>query len=201
MTSKQLRAILIVALAAACGAFEDRAHADLRFESEFPSYTVVPDGSTQVSVKVYLAETGGTQLSSEGGLNSAGFQVIAVSPPSIPVSLVSITENAAFTGNVVKNLPAGSLYEEFPNLTSGVLPDASNRILLGTFAYTAALGAGSTTFSIQDKAGTDTFTVQGTNLDALITAGQFTIAPVPEPAAMGLALLALPLVARRRRRR
>lgn len=184
------------------------AQAALIFESEATSYTVSNDNSVTAVVKVYVAQKDGTTLlSDEGGINSAGLQVVTVGSPLAPPTLQSVTKAPAFTTSTVTTVAGGkSLYVEFGDLVSGAPVDGSGRVLIGTFTYVGYAGVGaSTQFRIEDKTGDDTFTVLGNNaIDSSIGAGTFTVtttgAAVPEPTGLALLVVAgLTLCARRRR--
>lgn len=175
------------------------AHAALVLQSEAASYSIDAAGTQTADVRLYLAQTDGTTtLSDGGGLNSAGFIVTAAT--SGAPTLTTIAANLAF-GNATPSLAGGTLYEERPDLSSGVAVDAG-RVFLGTFSYrfTGGNAAASTTFTVADRAGTDGFyTASGTLLDASIAPGTFAIV-VPEPATLA-ALGSVGVVAVRRRRR
>lgn len=183
------------------------ARAGLVFESETTEYAVSSDGTLTAAVKVYIAqEDGTTLLSDEGGINSAGLQVVTVGSPTAAPTLQSVTKASAFTTFTVGNVTGGkSLYVEFGDLDSGSPVDALGRVLIGTFTYAGFAGVDALTqFRIEDKSGDDTFTSAGTSsIDALIGPGTFTVsaAAVPEPgSSLILGATTLACLTRRRSR-
>jgi MYXO-CTERM domain-containing protein len=182
------------------------------------SYSAGPGGT--VTVSLFLRETvdGGSAsvLAAQGGLFSAGVAAARTSSPSDPAFLTAAARNPAF------NDTGSSLMSVAPTLTrfteavssGGVaatdLGGGVREISLGTMTVQVGNIVGQTTsFNVRDydNYGTseDTLTATGTVLDTpggtspSSFAFQVTVAPVPEPAAIGLVALALPLLGRRRK--
>lgn len=142
-------------------------------------------------VRVYLAETGGTILADEQ-LFSAGVRLTFGGPAVGVVSLADVTADPAFD-DVVKGLSASDASLNVAALVNPfVSPDANNRILLGTFRFTA-LQPGAATITATDLNPTvgsiETVTGFGTPLDGDVANGQLLVtvqgsvaSPVPEPA-------------------
>jgi hypothetical protein len=191
MSTRFTALLLLVCMANMC-------RADLVLQSEFSSYAVDPTGSTMAAVNIYIAQTGTTTaISDGGGLNTAGFEIVPDIGDSAP-TLQSIEANSAFDF-LTSNLVNGSLFVEMSDLADGVLAE-NNRVWLGIFTYVGFPEVNSSTsFTIRDRPGDQTYTATGVLLDADIMPGSFNIA-VPEPGLTGVMLAATMLLPRSRRR-
>lgn len=169
------------------------ARADIIYElgqgnaSPTAAFTIAGVGNT-VDVKLYLRETGGSVLATEG-LFSATARVSFDSPSGIAAVLAAgdVIPDPAFDSVLVgtsssdATLDAAALF--FPLLT----PDADNRIHLGTFRFTAlSLGSVTIRASDLDPSLDGTVTGLGTVLDPNLGGGRATInvTAVPEPSTL-----------------
>jgi len=162
----------------------------LVLQSDSPAYTLSPDGVTQTSVKVYLAQTESTTtLTTGGGINQFEISLGITSPASGTRPLLLLVEtNTLFTGNKTGDSISATMGGSFSDFVSGVAA-VDNRVFLGTFFFTGTASVPLTTYQITaPTSGEDTgytFTADGSPLDGLIGAGSFTLA-VPEPTSLAL---------------
>lgn len=192
-----------LAVSLACFLSVGAASADFTFEfglaglSPVSDFTINGIGNT-IDVEVYLKEFGidpGNILSSEG-LFSSAVLVTFDSPLGIAAvqDVSDITANPAFDFVVPRVLPIFTILDVAAFFNPTVLPDNSNRILLGTFRFTGlSVGSVIITASDLDPRLDETVTGQGTVLDALIVPSSaiITVAVIPEPASRTLAMLGI----------
>lgn len=182
----------------------------------------VPVGGT-LQIRVYLHELtpGAPMFHSAGGLGSGAVGLSFANPPGVggPQSLADITPATTTSGGpwdfgtpILSPLQSNASLAD-GQFAAGVAPDASGRVLLGTFALHGQ-APGILTLSATDPNpllafDTSSFAaglnfVPLINYDPLITAGSatLTVTPVPEPATPVLICLAATLgwAAYRRRR-
>ena len=164
---------------------------------------IVPIGGT-LPIRVYLHELtpGAPMFHSAGGLGSAAVALSFANPPGVAgLSLADITPATTTNGGAwdfgTPTLsPSGtSASVSVGQFTTGVAPDASGRVLLGTFALhgqapgiltlTAADPNPLIAFDTSSFAAGANF-IPLINYDPLITAGSatLTVTPVPEPSGL-----------------
>lgn len=181
----------------------------------------VPVGGT-LPIRVYLHELtpGAPMFHSAGGLGSGAVGLSFANPAGVggPLSLADIVPATTTNGGAWDfGTPTLSLLQSTASVadgqfTTGVAPDASGRVLLGTFALHGQ-APGILTLSAVDPNPILAFDTSSfatgvnfiplINYDPLITAGSatLTVTPVPEPASPVLVcLVTLGWVAYRRRR-
>lgn len=194
--------LLALAMGLACG---PPVHAGLHYEFSQANYDV--SAGATVLVDVYLRQSDPTAVLATVGLSSAGVRVFFDEVPlaSQPAQVLGLGD---LLGNPDFNDPASPIKDLVANHSAGLFKlgdlDPANftgvfavgdRILLGTFRFTAGLVGGQVThlragdFNAQLD---DTVAMTGTVLDGFITDGlaTITVAPVtfviPEPSALVL---------------
>jgi len=159
----------------------------LVLQSEFPAYTLSPDGVTQTPVKVYLAQTDTTTtLTTGGGINQVEISLGITSPAGGTRPLLLLVQtNTLFTGNKTENSSSATMGGSFGNYSSGVAA-VGNRVFLGTFFFTGTASVPLTTYQITAPTSHGyTFTATASDLAGQIGDGSFTLA-VPEPTSLAL---------------
>jgi hypothetical protein len=183
----------------------------------------VPVGG-QVSLHLWVEQSGGNPLGSDGGMftysarvrydNPFGSTVPSTTSAILNGGVAPSTFGADFTPNVPPGgsatLNGSNAYSKVFNIgssfSSGVQPDANGRILLGTVRFTA-LSPGAFNFRAEDpnpSAAGDFSTFTNLNsLDGQLQNGSalFTVVPVPEPSSLALAGTAVAAIWHVRRRR
>lgn len=176
-----------------------------------PDITLTQSSSIQTgSFDVWLEETDLTQATissynvgvrqpAAGALTFTGSDVSSATHPSLfGTAPLASTPSGYLAGRDIfrfdENVDANQLPEN-----AAVSPTANGLFRVN---YSLAADAVGTFSLVGDAARTALFTFNGEDavpVAFVIDNGSITVTPVPEPAAMGLALLALPLLARRRR--
>ena len=155
------------------------------------------------TVDVYLHETATPAneiISAEGGLDFAGFQLAAVSPPANPMQIASISPDAAFDGS--NTLPNGTTgftltLDTLANPPAfGSITSNGGDLRLARVTFVAGALAQATNFQISQIAPGDyTFTDTGaSSIESRFGIGSsptFNIAPNSTPEPAGLAVIAL----------
>jgi hypothetical protein len=167
----------------------------------------VGQGQT-VGINVYLLEFNGGTILSTQKLASAGVQLDGNNGNAAVNSAANITPNPAFddftrsvnTSTNTATLNVGLIANPV------VSPDAQNRVLIGTFAFSGNTIGSTTAVTVDPHPSADTVTGTGTVLDALInnSTATITVVAVPEPNSMlltGVAAAALGVVVGLRRRK
>jgi hypothetical protein len=176
------------------------ARADLTWQFTDSSGNAAPGNNFSVgqngtiSLNIYLLETNGGTVLSTQKLASAGVQLTSSNANATVASASNITPNPAFDNNSASVSGNSAVLNTGLFANSPVAPDAQNRVLIGTFTFTAGSAVGSTTVTTSDPhiSTADTVTGTGTVLDALITNASATISvtAVPEPGSLLLCALA-----------
>jgi len=188
---------------------------------------------TTITWRVYLADQGGTSApflnKTTTGANgtipgisgfgvtvssSSAAAVSVVSNPAVPGASNPISPNitgtpwaplgasASNSGSTANNINLQA-FLFLPSTTSTVQADATGRIFMGTYQFTAA-GAGNATLTAATRGGFTTYSGDNSFLDASLGSGTqaLTITAIPEPGSMLLCGLgAVGLAAYRRRTR
>ena len=196
-----LRLGILVLAVGLCGG--PAAHADLLYEFNQANYSVAAGGS--VLVDVFLHQTDPTAILSTVGLSSAGVRVHFDEPP-LPSQPAKVLGLGDLLGNAAFNDPASPVKDLVANHSAGLFEfgdldpahftgvfAVGDRILLGTFRFTAGSIGGQVThlragdFNAQLD---DTVAMNGDVLDRLIADGSATITVeqgtfvIPEPSAL-----------------
>jgi hypothetical protein len=153
-----------------------------------PNGTIVPvtPGGGTVTLNLYLRESvGGTILSTQG-LFTASFQV-AYSNPAV-AAVTAASKGPAFTNTFAGNISIGPTATTVPEATqfnAFAFPDASNRVLLGTFTFTGGT-AGTSNITVQVFQPPAFQTGTNANIDSQINQGFITLSTVgvPEPTSL-----------------
>lgn len=208
------RALLAAAVAASAMAAATRsaaAQVAYRYEAQAASVPFVPGGPTVI--EIYLRETrlgAGLTLADRGGLFGAGFGVRYAGGGQLPI--LSIAGNPSlFSGFTAVELTAttATFLQAVPiTATTGAVPDASGRLLLGQVTLGPTASALPVAFEVwrRDGLGGNTLAFDGTDLDfngpgvlgAVVPSPVLVYATIPEPAMLGLLVPASALLARRR---
>lgn len=195
-----MRTRLFFALAA-LAAFGTGRPADAAYQYQFANattgvaqsaFTLDAGVTPTLSVRVYLITTDATPLPN---LISAGVGI-----QSDNLTAANVLNNASIVGNAAFNFQTrnanpvspydATLREALIPPGTGVAPDGSGRILLGTFTFTA-INNGTINLTASDTPGAtfnDTVDTSGNVLDAALVNGTatITVTNVPEPGTMVL---------------
>jgi hypothetical protein len=164
-------------------------------------------GTVQVAVFLRAQGTTLTTITGQGGYGTAAVRVNFNNPSGIAniASLANIAGGPAWASATTNNSNLASGFGVL-NVTSdfgtGVAPDGSGRIRVGTFTFTGQAGGITTIGAVDPNAqfsDITTFTL-GTNLDSA-TAGSATITVAPEPGSVLLCAGGMAAVVAWRRRR
>ena len=173
---------------------------------------------TTFTLRVYITETGGTKLTTDGlfsaGVRAQYYNSAVLGSTSGVLTVTNVIQNTAFGYadgfvSTINNPNYSQFDESTVSVTNGVKGTAlDNRVLLGSFTFTATSAIGqSTVLSAIDipAPSDDTYTASPsfTQLDGVLNPANLTVAtvPVPEPAGVlvvgGLLLAAARRLARR----
>lgn len=188
------------------------------FTSNFGNVNI---GST-LDVRVYVQQSGGNPLGSDGGMIGYAARVRFDDPlgSNTPSSVAQIVNPGSppttFGPDLTPNVPSGGFatlngtnnFSAVMNLGSslgaGVVPDANGRIFLGTVRFTA-LAAGTITFRAEDpnpgSNGDFTTFTNSQPLDSMLRSATATFTVVPEPASLAFAGIGVAGLAALRRRK
>jgi hypothetical protein len=166
---------------------------------------IIPTVGGTVDVQIYLKENNGTVLATQG-LFGAGVSVSFNSPSGVaavlnPSDIILNNGAAAFNdANPVKDLSSTSAgFSEATDFTHFVFPDALNRILFGSFRFTAQSAGSVTITATRFRPPPTDAIVTGQNpggvpLDSLVPNNSASILVVgtatPEPGSLLLASMA-----------
>jgi hypothetical protein len=180
-----MRLPLLVTLAVALFCRGGTARADYQYVFTDSSGTAasaftVNQGST-IDIRVYLVETGGTTLH-DTGLTSAGVQVNTGSPSIANAS--AVTKGSAWDSST-STTGANAKLNVFQDVSAPVTAPNSgadaNRILIGTFTFTALSNGTTSIITADPSSSNDTILANGTVIDGLITNSSAAITVTPEP--------------------
>jgi hypothetical protein len=165
---------------------------------------VVNSSATSATVELWLSQDSGDNFVI--GSYNIGLQVV----PATGVTVSSFTETSThtrlfqdntvisdLTGNIGSYNPSYSRYITDDTVPSVALSNGSRD---GLFRITYAIASGTTGVFALNLDNSLIEIGDGNNpIPVILDNGSITITPVPEPATLGLALLGLPLIMRRRK--
>jgi len=173
------------------------------FSTDFGNVQV----GSQISLRLWVEQSGGNPLGSDGGMFAYAGRVRYDNPlgSTIPSTFASIVNPGSPPSNFGPDFtptipPVGAatingqnsysnVFNIASSFSSGVLPDANGRIMLGTVRFTGQ-SSGLFSFRAEDPhpAASGDFTTFNnlSSLDSLLVNGvaQFTVVPAPEPTAL-----------------
>jgi len=173
------------------------------FSTDFGNVQV----GSQISLRLWVEQSGGNPLGSDGGMFAYAGRVRYDNPlgSTIPSTFASIVNPGSppsnFGPDFTPTIPPGgaatingqnsysNVFNIASSFSSGVLPDANGRIMLGTVRFTGQ-SSGLFSFRAEDPhpAASGDFTTFNnlSSLDSLLVNGvaQFTVVPAPEPTAL-----------------
>jgi PEP-CTERM motif len=181
------------------------------------SFSMGTNSTLAIQVFIHELTAGAPTLNSQGGLGSGAVRVRFNNPAGIAAVLTTADVTPAVPPFAFAGTPqfgsganANTVSLADGALSTGVLPDAQGRVLLGTFVFHSNAATGSTTLAAVDPTSSafDTSSFNSTggfpniDYDPLLVAGSatLTVTGVPEPTSLVLAGLAAVGMALRRRR-
>jgi hypothetical protein len=172
------------------------------------SFNINGVGST-VSIRVFVEQSGGNPLGSDGGLTSLGMRFRFDNPigSGTPNTFFDVVDRGVppsnFGMDIVPNVPPGGfstinggtltsvVINTSSSFTTGIMPDAQGRILIGLIRVTG-LAQGTAAIRAEDpmnpgqQGGNFTTFNNFIGLDSLLVSGNATITVVPEPTSLAL---------------